>query len=246
MHAMSAVLPASFLVTPHRPLPPALPTGEPALGVVALRSLRDGDGAILVRVPTTVVSLHAQVRFEGGFGRIASGPLAALFLPAGSRVRPEPGIDLSRAWAFALAGAPGEGSRREVLPSRSPIDAATFDALYLMSLQAPAVRRGGEDAAARHVLDWMAAQALARGATCHGYRNSRTALRNWGERVSAAEDALQSLDPRQPLLASELPAPLQDPAFKRRFCRVTGYGPRRYLYEYRQRLASIALRAGRG
>jgi hypothetical protein len=206
---------------------------SPTLAAVRLASLRRDGDVLMSALPVTLVSLERQVRFDSGFGRLASGPLSALYAPAGFRFSLAPGEDVRGVFALTLAGE-GE-TRRELLPARVPIADEVFEALLACERDVPWVRVVHEGDALAPVLAWLREDAVARHMRCTGRLVSRQALR-WVGEVTASEDALIAA----PELRSRnvpLPAALADRALVRRFSRVTGYAPRRYAREWHRRVA---------
>jgi hypothetical protein len=211
------------------------------IGVLPLRLLRRSGGDVLAALPLVLVSTRAQVRFRSGFGLQASGPLAALFLPAGFRVEP---VDADQAGAvFALTltrrGIAAPHGRRELLSSRLPIGAAAFDALCALDPERACVLDPRCDARAAALSDWIAAApALGPSRARNGHGVSRRALRAWSDRITGIEQAL--CGDCEIEAASALAATLQDAAARRRFARVTGCGPQRYRRELARRVATSA------
>jgi hypothetical protein len=218
---------------------PSLPA---KLGVVRLDSLRRSDGTLMSSIPVTIVSPQHQLRLQSGFGCLASGPLSALQVPAGFRMTLDRPDDAQHAFALSLlhgeTGTPH--TQRDLLPSRVPIAPEVFAALLACLQDAPWVRAVAPDSEAGCVLRWMHEDAAERRARCQGRLVSRVALRDWIGLVTASEDALIALETSPAYLDFAMPALLASPSDVRRFSRVTGYGPRRYVREYRVRRALAA------
>lgn len=204
------------------------------LAAVRLASLRREGDVLMSALPMTLVSLDRQVRFDSGFGRLASGPLCALYAPAGFRFALAPGEEAHGVFALSL---PDErDSRRELLPARVPIAPDVFAALLACERDVPWVRAVGEGDALAPVLAWLRVEAAARRLRCAGRLVSRRALR-WIGQVTASEDALIAA-PQVRNREVPLPAAFTDKAVARRFVRVTGFGPRHYAREWHRRVAS--------
>lgn len=203
------------------------------LAVVCLSSLRREAGVLMSTLPATVVSLERQVRFDSAFGRLASGPLAALYAPAGFRFALAPGEDARG--VLALSRGPASDAKRDLLPARVPISAEVFEALLACQRDVPWVRAVRTGDALDGVLQWLRAEAFERHMRCTGRLVSRQALRRIGE-VTASEDALIAA-PCPSRSESVVSALLADRAGARRFSRVTGYGPRQYAREWQRRMA---------
>ena len=201
------------------------------LAAVRLASLQREGGVLMSALPVTGVSVTRQVRFESAFGRLASGPLSALYVPAGFRFSLSVGERADGVFALCETGEPE--ARRDLLPARVPIGDAVFAALAACEHDVPWVRDAA-DGPLRSVLDWLRAEAAERRARCSGRLVSRQALRWIGE-VTASEDALIAA-PAAAQRDVPLPAALADKATVRRFSRVTGYGPRHYAREYHRRV----------
>jgi hypothetical protein len=204
------------------------------LAAVRLASLRREAGMLMSALPVTLVSLERQVRFDSGFGRLASGPLCALYAPAGFRFALAPGEDARGVFALTLSGE--SDARRDLLPARVPIADSVFDALLACEREVPWVRQVREDDALAPVLNWLRTEAAARHLRCTGRLVSRQALR-WIGQVTASEDALIAA-PQSGSRSVPLPATFVDRATVRRFMRVTGYGPRHYAREWQRRVAA--------
>lgn len=213
----------------------------PRLGVFDLRALLRPDGAMHCSMPVVIVSLHAQLRFASGFGRLASGPLAALYVPPAFRLTLEPDCLSRPALALTLAwgDAREPARRRDMIPARVVIDAKMFAPLDAVHALAPGVVACGQDDAARIAIEWLLQAQRKRRGRCQGHRNARLALRLWSDTVTAAEDALIALPRRLSERTFPLPEALRDRPALRRFQAVTGYGPRRYLREYRTRASDM-------
>ena len=216
-----------------------MPVHSPVrLAAVRLSSLARGDGTSMSALPVTLVSLQHQLRFESAFGRLASGPVSALYLPPGFRVRLQHGDEARGVFALTLLDDATPSAGAELLPSRVPIPAAVFDTLLGCERDVPWVREAAPGTPLAVVLDWLRTHAAQRHARCSGRLVSRVALREWSSEVTASEDALIGLPAGSATREHPLPAALAGPALVRRFTRVTGYGPRRYAREYRRRVAS--------
>lgn len=203
------------------------------LAAVRLASLRREGDMLMSALPVTLVSLDRQVRFDSAFGRLASGPLSALYAPAGFRFALAPGEQAQGVFALSL---PDErDAKRELLPARVPIAPEVFAALLACERDVPWVRAVREGEALAPVRDWLRAEAAARRLRCTGRLVSRQALRRIGE-VTASEDALIAA-PRAHDRDVPLPAAFADKAVARRFARVTGFGPRHYAREWHRRVA---------
>jgi hypothetical protein len=214
-----------------------MPEALPDLGVFELRALLRSDGTLHCSMPVVIVSLHAQLRFASGFGRLASGPLAALYVPPSFRLALEPGCASRGALALTLAwrDAQARGRRRDMIPARVVIDARMAAPLEALQALAPGVIPAERDTAARDALAWLLHSQDKRRGRCQGHRNARHALRLWSDTVTAAEDALIAMPSRARDKTVALPDPLRDRPTLRRFQAVTGYGPHRYLREYHAR-----------
>ena len=204
------------------------------LAAVRLASLRREGDVLMSALPVTLVSLERQVRFDSGFGRLASGPLCALYAPAGFRFARAAGEDARGVFALSL---PSECERRrDLLPARVPIASEVFEALLACERDVPWVRDVREGDALAPVLAWLRAETAARHMRCTGRLVSRQALR-WIGQVTDSEDALIAT-PQAKSRDVPLPAALADRALMRRFTRVTGYGPRHYAREWHRRVAT--------
>jgi hypothetical protein len=209
------------------------------LAAVRLSSLSRDDGTLMPAIGVTVVSLQHQLRFDSAFGRLASGPLSALYLPAGFRVRLGQGEDARGVFALSTMDAADARTRTDLLPSRVPIPGNVFAVLLECERDVPWVREAGADAPLGAVLAWLREHAAQRGARCAGRLVSRVALKDWIGEVTASEDALIGLPAALHERDFRLPAPLAEAASVRRFSRVTGYGPRHYAREYHRRAALV-------
>lgn len=211
----------------------------PDLGVFELRALLRRDGTLQCATPVVVVSMRAQLRFASGFGRLASGPLAALYVPPEFRLHLEPGCSADGAHVLTLAWPREPRRQRDLLPARVPIDDAACAALCELSSYAPGVVAAARGDAPRAAIDWLLQAQERRRGRCHGHRHARSALRQWSDAVTAAEDALIALARRAAKPVLVLPEVLQDRPAVRRFQAVTGYGPHRYAQEYRARAVPV-------
>lgn len=209
------------------------------IAAVRLASLARDDGTLMPALPVTVVSLQHQLRFDSGFGRLASGPMSALHLPAGFRVRLAPGEDARGVFALSVPGDSTQRTRSELLPSRVPIPEGVYAALLACEREVPWVRDAVAGDALSGVLDWLRADAARRHDRCTGRLVSRVAMKAWIGQVTASEDALIGLRAEAAGRDFPLPANFAEIASVRRFSRVTGYGPRYYVREYRRRVAAL-------
>jgi hypothetical protein len=215
-----------------------MPIAPNRLAAVRLSSLSRGDGTLMSGLPATLVSLQHQLRFECAFGRVASGPLSALYVPAGFRLRLVQGEDARGVFALSTPDAFPPRARAELLPLRVPIPADVFTALLACERDVPWVRDVDAGSPLAGVLAWLAAHATRRGERCSGRQVSRVALKDWIGEITASEDALIGLPPGAGGRDFPLPAVLGGAASVRRFSRVTGYGPRHYAREYQRRTAT--------
>lgn len=213
--------------------PPACP---PDLGCWPLATLRDGEGSLRCHANVVLVSLERQLSLESGFGRLSTGPVAALFVPAGFRLHGLPAraqcadvFGLTLSWRQSRPPV----RPREVLPIRITIDDACFSALATLGCGTPRVLDAARVPEASCVVSWlMDAQRRWRG-RCQGHLSARAALTAWNPAIGLAEDALARCDPRH----FELPDVLREASAQRRFRAVTGLSPRAYarLFESRRR-----------
>ena len=215
----------------------------PGLGVFRLRSLLRGN-RMCCSMPVTIVSLHEQLCFDSGFGRLASGPVAALYVPPGFRLTLVQADAAPQALALTLAWPSGMTPvhPREVLPARSAIDAESFARLAVLQPFAPRVLPP-QAPAVRAVVQWLLRQKTHRNQRCQGHRSARHALRQWSDAITDAESQLVALHPEIPLREFALPHLLRDQVALRRFQTVTGHGPRRYVREFRRRVGAAQARA---
>jgi hypothetical protein len=213
----------------------------PHLGVFELRALLRPDRVLHCSMPVVIVSLQAQLRFASGFGRLASGPMAALYVPPTFRLTLEPDCVPTRALALTLAWrkARAPARRPDMLPARAVIHAPAFAALDALPVLAPAVVAPDTNDAVRRAIEWLLHAQNKRRGRCQGHRTARHALRYWSDTVTAAEDALLAVPPMLSVTTFPLPEALLERPALRRFQSVTGYGPRRYLREYRARAGGV-------
>lgn len=210
----------------------------PSLALLRLDSLRATDGRLRASAAMLVVSPDKHRWLRSGFGRLGTGPVSALHVPAGVVLELDAEADLDGAFALTLAwrGFQPPPRRREILPERVLIPRAVFDALATLDGARTHVIDVARDAPAHLVAAWLLECNEARRRRCQGHRSARQALHGHSDTLASIEEELIARADDADARELPLPTKLDDERVLRRFARTIGCGPLNYVQEYRRRI----------
>lgn len=212
------------------------PPDGTALVTGRARSLAGPDGSVLLTRAAVLVSLERPLRLRTALATLSFGPLAALYLPAGVRAWCDEPDALAGASALWLvdAAAPARARRRELLPSRIPIDLDAFGALL-------GIARGA--GAKADVIRWLRRDLASRQGCRDGRRPSLDAWRAWSDLAASIEQALAASVTAGGDFETVMRAVA--PRERRAVARLLGSGLHRAFDEFRRRrLLLLAARRG--